>query len=83
MRDQCRTWLAEGRNPRDVMNLKRESTLKPLTVKDALEYWLTSYAEKHRSNAEKHRQQFSKWVYPRVGDLPLAELTTRDWLSLF
>ncbi|HFW0013594.1 TPA: tyrosine-type recombinase/integrase [Salmonella enterica subsp. enterica serovar 4,5,12:b:-] len=83
MRDQCRTWLAEGRNPRDAMNLKRESTLKPLTVKDALEYWLTSYAEKHRSNAEKHRQQFAKWVYPRIGDLPLAELTTRDWLSLF
>ena len=80
---ECQRWIGEGRDPALVMRLAKNELLTPVTVKDALEYWLTHYAEKKRSNAEKHRQQFSKWVYPRIGDLPLADCETRHWLSVF
>ncbi|WP_340618502.1 Arm DNA-binding domain-containing protein [Xenorhabdus entomophaga] len=32
MRDQCRTWLAEGKDPQRKIKLDRESSLKPVTV---------------------------------------------------
>ncbi len=80
---ECQRWLEEGRDPALVMKLAKNELLKPVTVRDALEYWLNNHAEKKRTNAEKHRQQFAKWVYPRIGDLPLSECETRHWLSVF
>ncbi|SUI21957.1 integrase [Salmonella enterica subsp. salamae] len=39
-REQCRQWLAGGLDPRTELELSTEETLKPVTVQDALEYWL-------------------------------------------
>lgn len=80
---QCRAWLEEGKDPALMSRLIKDERLTPVTVKDALEYWLTHHAEKKRANSEKHRQQFARWVYPRIGDLPLAECETRHWLGVF
>ncbi|HIF9499219.1 TPA: Arm DNA-binding domain-containing protein, partial [Photobacterium damselae] len=57
---QCREWLAEGHDPKLKRELERTSTLKPVTVKEALEYWLVEYAEHKRANASKHRAQFER-----------------------
>ncbi|MGN5076567.1 tyrosine-type recombinase/integrase [Aeromonas veronii] len=80
---QCRAWLEEGKDPALMMRIGKDERLRPVTVKDALEYWLSHHADKKRSNSEKHRQQFAKWIYPRIGDLPLSECDTRHWLSIF
>ncbi|WP_429054093.1 tyrosine-type recombinase/integrase [Aeromonas rivipollensis] len=80
---QCRAWLEEGNDPALMTRIGKDERLKPVTVKDALEYWLCHHADKKRSNSEKHRQQFAKWVYPRIGDLPLSDCDTRHWLSVF
>ncbi len=80
---QCRAWLEEGNDPALMIRLAKDERLKPVTVQEALEYWLTHHAEKKRTNCEKHRQQFARWVYPRIGDLPLADCETRHWLSVF
>ena len=41
IRDQCRRWLAEGRDPQRMLKLDRETSIRPVTVKDSLDYWLT------------------------------------------
>lgn len=82
-RDECRAWLAEGLCPRTELKLKNEQVLKPLTVKGALELWLDGYASKHRSNSDKHRQQFAKWIYPKVGELPAARVDLAHWNTCF
>ena len=79
---QCRAWLEEGNDPALMIRLAKDERLKPVTVQEALEYWLTHHAEKKRTNSEKHRQQFARWVYPQIGDLPLADCETRHWLSV-
>ncbi len=43
-REQCRSWLAEGKDPRHQLYATRQETQKPVTVKDALEYWIKEYA---------------------------------------
>lgn len=80
---QCREWLAEGYDPKLKRALEREGTLTPVTVKDALEYWLVEYAEENRANAPKHRAQFERHIYPYIGNLPLVDTETRHWIECF
>lgn len=80
---QCREWLAQGYDPSHQRSLVRNETLKPVSVKDALEYWLVNYAEDNRANASKHRAQFQKHIYPYIGSLPLAQTETRHWVDCF
>jgi len=63
--------------------LKHEDRMKPVSLKDALEYWLVEYAQDKRSNAAKHRSQFERHIYPYIGDLPLDKTETRHWLDCF
>ena len=39
-REKFRQWLAGGLDPKTELELSTEETLKPVTVQDALEYWL-------------------------------------------
>ncbi|HHL2709058.1 TPA: tyrosine-type recombinase/integrase [Yersinia enterocolitica] len=81
LRDQCRKWLAEGRDPQRMLKLDRESTLKPVTVKDALEYWLTEYVDGNLVNATRYRERFDIHVYPYIGEMALADCETHYWLK--
>ncbi|HFO6885843.1 TPA: Arm DNA-binding domain-containing protein, partial [Escherichia coli] len=49
---QCRAWLAEGKNPRYELNHAVQDALAPVTVKEALTYWLESYAKEKRTDYE-------------------------------
>lgn len=80
-REQCRQWLANGLDPKTELVLSTEETLKPVTVKDALEYWLTKYARKKRTDEELVRAQLQKHIYPRLGHYPLARCETRHWVA--
>lgn len=80
---QYREWLAEGYDPKIQRALSRKETLTPITVKDALEYWLNEYADENRTNSEKHRSQFQRHIYPYIGELPLAQTETFHWIECF
>ncbi|EEI9991756.1 site-specific integrase [Salmonella enterica] len=82
-RDKCRQWLAGGFDPKTELELSTQETLKPVTVKDALEYWLINYARKKRSDEELIRAQFCKHIYPRLGHYPIARCETRHWVTCF
>ena len=82
-RDKCRAWIADALDPRSQLRLDKVDTLKPITVKDALDHWLTKYASRKRVNAKKHLQQFNRWILPHVGDLPIADITKKQWLACF
>lgn len=83
MREQCRSWLAEGKNPKHQLGISKQETLKPVTVKEALEYWITEYAIHRRSNVAKHKEQLKRHIYPYIGDYPLSMCETRHWLECF
>ncbi|PHM46778.1 tyrosine-type recombinase/integrase [Xenorhabdus miraniensis] len=83
MRTQCRTWLAESKDPQRMIKLDREETLKPVTVQDAIEYWLTEYVDNHIVNADRYRERFNKHLFPCIGDMALADCNTHYWLRCF
>ncbi|EPI4694237.1 tyrosine-type recombinase/integrase [Morganella morganii] len=82
-REQCRSWLAGSKNPKHQLNLAAQAQLKPVTVKDAIDYWIREYATDHRVNVTRHESQLEKHIYPYIGHLPLAECETRYWLECF
>lgn len=83
MRDQCRSWLAEGKDPKLQLKLIKSESLKPITVRDAIHYWITEYAEDNRANVKWHKAQLEKHIYPFIGDMALSDCETRYWLQCF
>lgn len=82
-RDKCRSWLADGKDPKMQFNLTMEASLKPVKVKDALQYWITEYATDNRANVERHKAQLEKHIYPYIGGMALSDCETRYWLKCF
>ncbi|HDZ1969573.1 site-specific integrase [Klebsiella pneumoniae] len=82
-REQCRAWLAEGKNPKHQLMITTQESLKPVTVREALDYWIREYATHKRANVEKHVEQLNKHIYPYIGDYPLSMCETRHWLECF
>lgn len=82
-RDKCRSWLAEGKDPKLQFHLTMEESLKPVTVRDALQYWIDEYAIDNRANVERHKAQLEKHIYPYIGSMALADCGTRYWLKCF
>lgn len=81
LRDQCREWLANNEDPRFKLNAEAQEALKPVTVRDALEYWLDNYAAHNRANHQKHRRQLEVHIFPHIGKLPLNLADRRQWLT--
>lgn len=82
-REQCRSWLAEGKNPKHQLMITTQESLKPVTVREALDYWIREYATHKRTNVQKHIDQLNKHIYPHIGDYPLSMCETRHWLECF
>ncbi|MGL5359545.1 MAG: tyrosine-type recombinase/integrase [Shewanella sp.] len=82
-RDQCREWLDNDKDPRVELELAKVVRKEPVTVKEALEYWLVEYAAVHRKNIDKHRAQFERHIYPYIGKYPLEKTTKLQWLDCF
>lgn len=81
LRDKCRNWLADNKDPRFMLDRDTQEALKPVTVKDALEYWLDNYAVHNRKNHETHRTQLAAHIYPKIGAMPLSMAERRHWLD--
>ncbi|MGI2000838.1 tyrosine-type recombinase/integrase [Shewanella frigidimarina] len=80
-REECRAWLADGKNPKFEIVLVIDKASKSITVVDALNFWINEYAIGKRTNAIKHRQQFNKWLVPELGHLPLVSIQKLHWIK--
>ncbi|EDF9813700.1 tyrosine-type recombinase/integrase [Salmonella enterica subsp. enterica serovar Tennessee] len=82
-RDKCRTWLAGGIDPRHRIGFVTDESKRPVTVKDALEYWIEHHVKVKRKRHDDCTYRFERYIYPRVGNLPLSECTAVRWIECF
>lgn len=82
-RDQCRTWLADGIDPRHRIGFVTDESQRPVTVKDALEYWIEHHARHKRKRSHVCQDRFNKHIYNYIGDIPLTECTAAMWVKRF
>ncbi|WP_406704771.1 tyrosine-type recombinase/integrase [Sodalis sp.] len=82
-RDECRIWLSEGKDPGRQLKLIKQESLKPVTVRKAIEYWIKHYAIDNRTDIGDRVLQLKKHIYPYIGDMALSDCETRYWLQCF
>ncbi|MEQ1965094.1 integrase arm-type DNA-binding domain-containing protein [Xenorhabdus khoisanae] len=82
-RDKCRNWLASGKDPKLQFNLTMQESLKPVTVKDAIEYWIEHYGRENRVNIDVLILQLEKHIYPHIGEMALSDCEIIYWLQCF
>ncbi|EAW3106083.1 site-specific integrase [Salmonella enterica] len=82
-RDQCRSWLADGIDPRHRIGFVTDESQRPVTVKDAIEYWIEHYARHKRKCPPQFENSFSNHIYKYLGDVPLSECTAAMWVKRF
>lgn len=82
-RDKCKAWLADNRDPKDQYKLASTETLNPVTVRQALQYWMDNYASHNRANHKRHQAQLDKHIFPFIGDMPVDLCETKHWLACF
>ena len=81
--EECRTWLAQGFDPKIRRDMTRQESLVPVTVKQALDYWIKEYVEDNRANPNAVKLQFAKHIYPYIGNFSLVDTETRHWIECF
>jgi integrase len=79
-RDECRQWLADGKNPKVELQLQKIAIEKPVTVGEALELWITKSG---RANGDKHRQQFNRWFSKELMLLPFDRIGQDQVIACF
>ncbi|PHM64576.1 integrase [Xenorhabdus stockiae] len=82
-RDKCRNWLASGKDPKLQFNLTMQESLKPVTVKDAIEYWIEHYGRDNRANIDALIRQLEKHIYLYIGEMALSDCEITYWLQCF
>ncbi|MGG2141616.1 tyrosine-type recombinase/integrase [Symbiopectobacterium sp. RP] len=82
-RDECRTWLSDGKDPKRQLKLKKQESLKPVTVRDTIEYWVKHYGIERRAKIINDTERCKKHIYPYIGDMALSDCETRHWLQCF
>lgn len=65
------------------MNYTVQEALKPVTVGDALTYWLESYAKENRVDYAALKKRLNNHVIQHIGAMPLDKCELRHWLACF
>ncbi|HAH8502182.1 TPA: integrase arm-type DNA-binding domain-containing protein [Escherichia coli] len=82
-RDECRSWLAEGLDPRRENKIKKDNAFNPVTVKDAIDYWFENYAKENRKEIKKGYNKYVNYIFPYIGDYPVDKCSLSDWIKCF
>ncbi|WP_210492794.1 tyrosine-type recombinase/integrase [Pantoea ananatis] len=83
-RQQFRTWIKEGYDPRRQVSMERMQKVTALTVRDAYDYW-----EKHYCVPEglikihKNRQNYENHINPIMGNMIVNHTNKSHWLKVF
>lgn len=65
------------------MNYTVQEALKPVTVGDALTYWLEYYVKENRVDYIALKRRLNNHVIQQIGAMPLDKCELRHWLACF
>lgn len=83
LNDAAKRNADKGIDPRFEKKIGTRLNLGPVTVRMAIDYWLTEYVDKNLKSAGKVKKLFVNHVYPFMGDVPLEKTETRHWIAMF
>ncbi len=83
-RQQFRTWLSDGYDPRQKAMLEMNEKVTALTVEEAYDYWVKHYCVPEGIiKIYENQKSFEKHIKPVIGNAIVDQTTKRHWLDLF
>lgn len=83
-RQQFRTWLSEGFDPRQKVLVEKNERLEALTVDDAYEYWVNHYCiPEGIIKIDANGKSFNKHISPCIGKAIVDQTSKANWLEVF
>lgn len=83
-RQQFRSWLVEGLDPRRQTVLEKQKKIDAITVKEAFDYWEKYYCiPEGIVKIKVNRRDFNNHINPVLGNMIVDQTTKAHWLSLF
>ncbi|EHH4780105.1 site-specific integrase [Escherichia coli] len=82
LRQECREWLALGKNPKTEHEHRRAASAeqaKRITVADAINYWLDNYVRARRKRPGLVISRMHTYIISTIGSRPLDECSAGDW----
>ncbi|HCP2353520.1 site-specific integrase [Escherichia coli] len=86
LRQECREWLALGRDPKTEYERRRAASAEPvkrITVADAINYWLDNYVRARRERPGMVISRMNTYIISTIGSRPLDECSAGDWRDCF
>lgn len=77
-----RSELEQGRDPRIVKRVERQAIQNAGTLQSVFMDWYESYCTTNKKGHVEIRRSFEIHVFPKLGDLPLADISQHSWLTL-
>lgn len=74
--------LEQGHNPKIVRALEKQAILKADSVESLFRQWYENYCKKNKKGHHDVMRSFELHVFPRIGELPAAQVTLHEWLDL-
>lgn len=84
-RKECQRYRAEleqGMDPRIVKRIERQEIANAGTLQTTFMEWYDAYCVTNKKGHVEIRRSFEIHVFPKLGDLPLADISLHSWLSL-
>lgn len=80
--DKLRAVLEKGRDPRIHKRLEKQKFIDEVTFKDLYMQFHEKYCIPNKKIAEQILRSFELYVFPKVGNLPVDEITVHEWLDV-
>lgn len=80
--DKLRAVLEKGRDPRIHKKLEKQKFIDEVTFKDLYMQFHEKYCIPNKKIAEQILRSFELYVFPKVGNLPVDEITVHEWLDV-
>ncbi|HAW4194485.1 TPA: site-specific integrase [Escherichia coli] len=86
LRQECREWLARGKDPKTEYERRRIASAEPvkrITVADAITYWLDNYVRNTWKRPGTVISRMNTYIISTIGSRPLDECSAGDWRDCF
>jgi integrase len=84
-RKECQRYradLEQGKDPRIVKRVEHQAIASAGTLQSTFMDWYNAYCVDNKKGHIEIRRSFEIHVFPKLGDLPLAEISLNSWLTL-
>lgn len=83
-RQQFRTWISEGYDPRQKVLVERHERIDAITVDEAYDYWVKHYCiPEGLIKINDNNRSFRKHISPKIGKSIVDQTVKGSWLEVF